>query len=110
MPDASGSTPADPPVRLVENVFVSLAASAHQGWSANMFTMASDMFLRRAVGSVVGIRGMAGSIGGMRTDDRRFNTVLNRLLPADFYYCRKHLSGRAWNDSPAGSASRTSQC
>jgi len=44
---------------------VSLAASAHQGWSANMFTMASDMFPRRAVGSVVGIGGMAGSIGGM---------------------------------------------
>jgi ACS family hexuronate transporter-like MFS transporter len=44
---------------------VSLAASAHQGWSANMFTMASDMFPRRAVGSVVGIGGMAGSVGGM---------------------------------------------
>jgi ACS family hexuronate transporter-like MFS transporter len=45
--------------------FVSLAAAAHQGWSANIFTMASDMFPRRAVGSVVGIGGMAGSIGGM---------------------------------------------
>ena len=45
--------------------FVSLAAAAHQGWSANLFTMASDMFPRRAVGSVVGIGGMAGSIGGM---------------------------------------------
>src|SRR5438128_7254187 len=44
---------------------VSLAASAHQGWSANIFTMASDMFPRRAVGSVVGIGGMAGAIGGM---------------------------------------------
>ena len=45
--------------------FVSLAAAAHQGWSANMFTMASDMFPRRAIGSVVGIGGMAGAIGGM---------------------------------------------
>jgi len=44
---------------------VSLAAAAHQGWSANIFTMTSDMFPRRAVGSVVGIGGMAGSIGGM---------------------------------------------
>lgn len=44
---------------------VSLAAAAHQGWSANIFTMVSDMFPRRAVGSVVGIGGMAGSIGGM---------------------------------------------
>jgi ACS family hexuronate transporter-like MFS transporter len=45
--------------------FVSLAAAAHQGWSCNIFTMASDMFPRRAVGSVVGIGGMAGSVGGM---------------------------------------------
>ncbi len=44
---------------------VSLAAAAHQGWSANIFTIASDMFPRRAVGSVVGAGGMAGAIGGM---------------------------------------------
>ncbi|MCE9630844.1 MAG: MFS transporter [Planctomycetia bacterium] len=44
---------------------VSLAAAAHQGWSANLFTLASDMFPKRAVGSVVGIGGMAGSVGGM---------------------------------------------
>jgi MFS transporter, ACS family, hexuronate transporter len=44
---------------------VSLAAAAHQGWSANVFTMASDMFPRKAVGSVVGIGGTAGAIGGM---------------------------------------------
>jgi ACS family hexuronate transporter-like MFS transporter len=44
---------------------VALAAGAHQGWSANIFTTASDMFPRKAVGSVVGIGGMAGAIGGM---------------------------------------------
>ena len=44
---------------------IALAAAAHQGWSANIFTMTSDMFPRRAVGSVVGIGGMAGSVGGM---------------------------------------------
>lgn len=44
---------------------VSLAAAAHQGWSANIFTIASDMFPRRAIGSVVGIGGMAGAMGGM---------------------------------------------
>lgn len=44
---------------------VSLAAAAHQGWSANIFTVASDLFPRRAVGSVVGIGGMAGAVGGM---------------------------------------------
>ena len=46
-------------------VLIGLAAAAHQGWSANVFTMTSDMFPRRAVGSVVGIGGMAGAIGGM---------------------------------------------
>ena len=44
---------------------VSIAAAAHQGWSANLFTLVSDMFPKRAVGSVVGIGGMAGSVGGM---------------------------------------------
>jgi ACS family hexuronate transporter-like MFS transporter len=43
---------------------LSLAAAAHQGWSANLFTTASDMFPRTAVGSVTGIGGMAGSAGG----------------------------------------------
>jgi ACS family hexuronate transporter-like MFS transporter len=43
---------------------ISLATAAHQGWSANIFTTASDMFPRRAVGSVVGIGGTAGAIGG----------------------------------------------
>ncbi len=44
---------------------ISLATAAHQGWSANLFTLTSDMFPRRAVGSVVGIGGFAGSISGM---------------------------------------------
>ena len=43
---------------------LSLAAAAHQGWSANLFTTTSDMFPRSAVGSVTGIGGMAGSAGG----------------------------------------------
>ena len=44
---------------------IGLASAAHQGWSANIFTMASDMFPRKAVGSVVGIGGMSGAIGGV---------------------------------------------
>jgi MFS transporter, ACS family, hexuronate transporter len=46
-------------------LLVGLAAAAHQGFSANLYTLASDMFPARAVGSVVGIGGMAGAIGGM---------------------------------------------
>jgi MFS transporter, ACS family, hexuronate transporter len=44
---------------------VSVAAAAHQGWSANLFTIPSDMFPRGVVGAVVGIGGMAGSVGGV---------------------------------------------
>ena len=44
---------------------VGLAAAGHQGWSANMFTTVSDLFPRRAVGSLVGLGGMAGAISGM---------------------------------------------
>jgi ACS family hexuronate transporter-like MFS transporter len=44
---------------------VGLATAAHQGWSANIFTLASDMFPQRAVASVVGIGGFGGAIGGM---------------------------------------------
>lgn len=46
-------------------VLIGLAAAGHQGWSANLFTLASDMFPQRAVGSVVGIGGFGGAVGGM---------------------------------------------
>ena len=42
-----------------------LATAAHQGFSANLFTLASDMFPRRAVGSMVGIGGFGGAVGGI---------------------------------------------
>lgn len=44
---------------------ISLATASHQGWSANLFTTSSDMFPRRAVGSVVGIGSTGGAIGGV---------------------------------------------
>lgn len=44
---------------------VGLAAAAHQWWSANIFTLSSDMFPRQAVGTVVGIGGFAGAMGGV---------------------------------------------
>lgn len=46
-------------------ILIGIAAAAHQGWSANIFTLSSDMFPKQAVGSVVGIGGMFGAIGGM---------------------------------------------
>jgi ACS family hexuronate transporter-like MFS transporter len=46
-------------------LLVGLATAAHQGWSANLFTTASDMFPKQAVGSIVGLGGMAGALGAM---------------------------------------------
>jgi MFS transporter, ACS family, hexuronate transporter len=46
-------------------LLIGLAAAAHQGFSANLFTLPSDIFPAQAVGSVVGFGGMAGAIGGM---------------------------------------------
>jgi ACS family hexuronate transporter-like MFS transporter len=43
---------------------VGLAAAAHQGFSANIFTITSDMFPKPAIGSVVGFGGFAGAMGG----------------------------------------------
>ena len=44
---------------------IGIAAACHQGFSCNLFTIVSDMFPTQAVGSVVGIGGMAGAIGGL---------------------------------------------
>ncbi|HEX3384304.1 MAG TPA: MFS transporter [Mucilaginibacter sp.] len=44
---------------------IGIAASAHQAWSANIFTTVSDMFPKKTVGSVTGIGGMFGSVGGV---------------------------------------------
>jgi MFS transporter, ACS family, hexuronate transporter len=46
-------------------LIISLAAAAHQAWSANIFTFASDMFPKQAVGSVTGLGGTAGAVGGI---------------------------------------------
>jgi MFS transporter, ACS family, aldohexuronate transporter len=45
-------------------LLLGLASAAHQGFSANLFTLPSDMFPSKAVASVVGIGGMAGAVGG----------------------------------------------
>ena len=46
-------------------IVIGIAASAHQAWSANIFTTVSDMFPKNSVGSVTGIGGMFGSLGGV---------------------------------------------
>ncbi|PRY30392.1 ACS family hexuronate transporter-like MFS transporter [Spirosoma oryzae] len=54
---------------------IGLAGAAHQAWSANIFTTASDMFPKRAVSTVVGIGSMAGSVGGII-----FPEIVGRIL------------------------------
>jgi ACS family hexuronate transporter-like MFS transporter len=46
-------------------LFIAVAAAAHQAWSANVFSLAGDMFPRRVVGSVTGLGGFAGSVGAI---------------------------------------------
>ena len=46
-------------------LIIGLAAAAHQAWSANIFTTVSDMFPKKAVGSITGIGGMFGGLGGI---------------------------------------------
>jgi ACS family hexuronate transporter-like MFS transporter len=56
---------------------VSVAAAAHQGWSANLFTLTSDLFPQQAVASVVGIGGFVGAIGAVC-----FQLATGRILQA----------------------------
>ncbi|GGA26706.1 hexuronate transporter [Dyella nitratireducens] len=60
---------------------IGMATAGHQGWSANVYTLASDMFPRRAVASVVGMGGFAGAVGGML-----ISTVIGLLLQATGSY------------------------
>ena len=46
-------------------LLIGIGASAHQAWSANIFTTVSDMFPKKAIGSIIGIGGMAGGLGGV---------------------------------------------
>jgi len=71
---------------------IGLAAAAHQGFSANLFALTGDLFPRRAVGSVVGLGGMLGGVGGMifqfsagRLVDR-FHTFLPLFIVAGSAY------------------------
>ena len=59
-------------------LIVAVAAAAHQAWSANAYTLASDMFPRSAVASVVGIGAFSGAMGGVL-----FQRAVGRILDAN---------------------------
>ena len=46
-------------------LFIGIGASAHQAWSANIYTTVSDMFPKRSIATVIGMGGMAGGLGGV---------------------------------------------
>jgi ACS family hexuronate transporter-like MFS transporter len=71
---------------------ISLACAAHQGWSANIFSLCSDLFPRAAVASVTGIAGFGGAVGGMLAAYmvglvlQYFHTYANIFLVAGMAY------------------------
>jgi hypothetical protein len=84
-------------------LIVGVAAAAHQAWSANVYTLASDMFPTFAVGSVVGIGSFAGAMGGVA-----FQRITGRVLQANgsdyapiFAVCGlAYVTARVDNSSP----------
>lgn len=66
-------------------LLISLAAGAHQAWSANVFTLVSDVFPKRAVASVVGIGGMMGALAGLLADFT-LGQVLKASGPEGYFF------------------------
>ena len=87
---------------------IGIAAAAHQGFSANLFTLTSDMFPRTVVGSIVGIGGFAGAMGGflMNLGAGRLKDMTGNYV-AMFADRRLRLPGRPGDHPPAGAAAGT---
>jgi ACS family hexuronate transporter-like MFS transporter len=75
-------------------LLIGLGASAHQAWSANLFTTVSDMFPKRAVASITGIGGMFGGLGGI---------LINKSGGWLFDAYRQSGIAKTWAEAKAGS-------
>ena len=64
---------------------IALAAAGHQAWSANVFTLVSDVFPKKATASVTGIGGMVGGLAGMLAD-YRLGKVLSASGPSGYFF------------------------
>ena len=62
-----------------------LGAAGHQAWSANIFTLASDVFPKKATASVVGIGGMVGAVAGM-AGDKALGEVLDTAGNTGYFW------------------------
>lgn len=66
-------------------LLIALAAASHQAWSANLFTLVSDVFPKKATASVTGFGGMLGAVAGMIAD-WRLGKVLTSSGPAGYFF------------------------
>jgi len=64
---------------------IALAAAGHQAWSANLFTLVSDVFPKKATASVTGIGGMVGAVAGL-TADFSLGRVLTESGPSGYFF------------------------
>lgn len=64
---------------------IGLGAAGHQAWSANIFTLASDVFPKKATASVVGIGGMIGAVAGM-IGDKLLGSVLDNAGNSGYFW------------------------
>jgi ACS family hexuronate transporter-like MFS transporter len=64
---------------------IAVGAAGHQAWSANAFTLASDIFPKKATASIVGIGGMVGAFSGLFAD-LGLGTVLDRSGPRGYFF------------------------
>jgi ACS family hexuronate transporter-like MFS transporter len=66
-------------------LLIALAAGGHQAWAANIFTLVSDVFPKKATASVIGIGGMIGAIAGIAAD-RIMGTLLSTSGPSGYFF------------------------
>jgi ACS family hexuronate transporter-like MFS transporter len=66
-------------------ILIAVAAAGHQGWSANLFTLVSDVFPKAATASVIGIGGMFGAVAGL-AGDWCLGRVLSSSGPAGYLF------------------------
>ena len=64
---------------------IGLAAAGHQAWSANIFTLVSDVFPKKATASVVGIGGMVGAVAGILAD-MALGSVLDKAGNSGYFW------------------------
>jgi ACS family hexuronate transporter-like MFS transporter len=66
-------------------VLIGVAAAGHQAWSANIFTLVSDVFPKKATASVVGIGGMVGAVAGIFAD-MALGSVLDQAGNSGYFW------------------------